>query len=408
MVTYTIARHGEGGYRRYRYPAIGRTTSRDLIVVYEACSQPHPDFDPSSQEVVGAERPVRTQSDPFKMPCPTSLYYVYSTDAGQSWSSPQLWLEGRGPGEDGGAVGYHAPSFIPDRVTGRMFCFYNQSLDAGFRDSLPGAGAAERKIVHNFLAWTDDLGLNWNHQEITAMLDAGRGFTGHLLSTGHGIQLWQGEHAERLLHTSVVLTSDGVSHLVTLGSDDHGTTWWSSQPWGEDVINAQLSELSDGKLLICMQGESAAVYSSATSVDGGRNLQDIQRLGPAEKTEFRTVPTRAFPCAETGSPQAKVIISAVGVGEEGAGGQQLCVSVDDGATFRPIPDCILPAVGTMDINSLPDQAMCLVAYEDIEGLKLELISFEQLGIFYLAKGWNASVAEQVDLLTRLGLEPKSV
>lgn len=396
-----------GSFGRYRFPAIARTPARSLILAFEACP-PNADGSPSQKPLSELKKGFYYSSsyqdfkgDPFSAPWPTSIMVCRSTDAGRTWSEPEVICQGI-PGDK--PTGFHNPSFIVDVVTGRVYLFYGVAHDVGFYDSAVGVEAGDRGIVHIGVAWSDDEGITWQHRDITSMVDGGRGWLAHMIPLGHGIQIRQGLHSERLLQAGVIRDENGERRAISIGSDDHGTTWWSSNPVGENVALSALVELSDGRILLTARGDSDEICHTSYSLDGGRTFGPVYKENHGFANSWATL-ERGFPCAMPGSAQSSVLLYVRQEPEDSDELFTLVVSTDNGDTFHPVWHPPANIHGTLDMASMPDQALCCVVYEDEKGICAELLSYEQLGIFSLAKGWNAKVEDQISLLEEIGLAP---
>ena len=156
------------------------------------------------------------------------IVYRRSTDNGKTWSPIRVMCDyGDGkPASD--------PSFILDRKTGEIFCFYNY-MD---QDKAP-------KEFRLYVQSSKDHGRTWGPgRDLTEQIVPGtwgkREFM--FITSGRGIQRRNGD----LLHTLVNLKRG----LHLFGSSDHGKTWKLLPKPIRPGNESKVIELFDGSLMI--------------------------------------------------------------------------------------------------------------------------------------------------------------
>lgn len=365
MAKVLVAQHETQGFAQMRYPAIVRSCSRTLILMWEAL--------PSGP--------------PFSAQARASLYFSRSFDGGHSWEQPQPFPEVKLPtgqpkhsctscSEDNLKVpGLHNPSFLLDHVTGRVFCFYTHTSDSG-----------ELSLQ---VSSTDDDGESWTHRDITSMIIAGRDFEMAWVPRGRGTQLMGGTWSQRLAHAGVVVTPSGERRAVFIGSDDQGVSWWSSQPVGTHVDHCSVMQSSDQeKVWMLMKECSSAEKLWAVSTDGGRSFSQPNREVDSELIDLVSPLEPVFPGAAAGSAHASVV-SYVGEKRYCSGDcSALMLSLDGGKTFAPAVWFDAQSYGWVDVVSSADAQVFAVASIGPAGVMCETIDFSQLPLQELAQEWK--------------------
>ncbi len=238
MNKQTLFLAGEGGYFRYRIPALTVTTQGTVLAFCEA--RRHNGHDEDEIDIV-----LRR-----------------SVDEGQSWGAPQIVVS------DGSRTCGN-PCPVVDRVTGAallLFCKDNQEV---------------------FLTRSEDDGQHWSTPvEIT---DAVKERTWSYLGTGpgHGIQLQSG----RLLIPAWVDESPGpatwrnppatwgkVQSSIAFLSDDHGQSWRPSAKLTTDASDeCEAVECSDGVVYMNLRSrQGRRCRAVAWSHDGGEQWSAVE------------------------------------------------------------------------------------------------------------------------------------
>lgn len=372
-----VAPHDSDAFTHPRLPAIARTSTRVLMLVWEACPKG------KAGTVTGADpaTPVPLDLGPWEEGDyprrPTTLRMSRSFDNGLSWEEPRNLVSGSP--EEG--IGYHEPSFLHDHVTGRMFCFYTRSISRPDDASHPE--------MSFFVAWTDDDGMTWEHRDITSMIIGGRDLSMAYIPRGRGTQLTAGTWAQRLCHSGVVVDHNGDRKAVFIGSDDHGITWWSSKPVGSDVDYCSAVQNNDGsEVILLMKPRGDAKKLWAKSTDGGRTFGEADPDIDSALINIMSPLEEVFHGAQPGTPHADVLSY---IGERMACTGEctvLMLSTDDAQSFREAAIFDAQTYGSVDIVSMADQAKFAITYVGPRGVMCEILPFVKIrNIKTLAEQW---------------------
>ncbi|MDQ8168493.1 MAG: argininosuccinate lyase [Gemmatimonadota bacterium] len=295
----------------FRIPALAVTTAGTLLAAYDA-------------------RPAMAD-----VPSNIALVLRRSADGGATWSERVVVRSDTAP------YGFGDPSFVVDRVTGRVFLFHAASVAQGFMGSRTGHRDDDPQILHADVSWSDDDGATWRHRRLTSMIkDTTWG--GLFATSGAGIQLQQGAHAGRLVQPYVIRMA-GATYGASLLSDDHGATWRMGALVGPGVDENEVVELADGT--VQLNARATPYRLVAASRDGGAHYgalrADSTLVDPANNAALIRTPGGALLFSNTADRTAR---------------QRLTVrkSCDGGATW-PVSRVLEPgaaAYSTMAV--LPD------------------------------------------------------
>lgn len=302
-----LAVGGDGVFPNYRIPALTVAPNGDLLASY--------DGRPSAQDAPG----------------PNSILQRRSTDGGDTWG-PQTVVHG---GTDGEAkTGYSDPSYVVDRESGTVFNFHVFSMDQGFIGSRPGVDPADRNVLHAEVSTSSDDGATWQHRVITADVTPDLGWRSRFAASGQGIQLRYGPHAGRLVQQFTIINAAGTFQAVSVYSDDHGKTWQAGKAVGTGMDENKTVELSDGTIMLNSRDSAGSKFRKvAYSDDGGVTYGEvtIDRELPDPTNNASIV--RAFPNAERGSAEARVLLFSNAASQTGRTNGTVRASCDDGENW---------------------------------------------------------------------------
>ncbi|MEU9650960.1 exo-alpha-sialidase [Streptomyces sp. NPDC048110] len=283
----------------YRIPALTRTTEGTLIAAYDA-------------------RP--TLGD---LPSNIGVVLRRSTDGGATWRAQQVVRKDAAP------KGYGDPSLLVDRETGRIFLFYAASVNQGFFGSATGNDESDPDVLQADYSYSDDDGLTWKHERITADIkDPSWG--GMFASSGEGIQLRHGRYKGRLVQ-QYAIRKDGANYAVSAYSDDHGVTWKMGTPVGPGGDENKTVELSDGRVML--NNRSKPYRTVAHSSDGGATYtpfqQDTELPDPANNGSL----TRFAPNVDASHPRASWLVFSNTATTDSRSNLTVRLSCDNGQTW---------------------------------------------------------------------------
>ncbi|MFE6593606.1 exo-alpha-sialidase [Streptomyces sp. NPDC057781] len=242
LTSQDIATAGTGS-PYYRIPALTRTTKGTLIAAYDA-------------------RP--TLGD---LPGNLGVVLRRSTDGGTTWQPQQVVRREAAP------KGFGDPSLLVDRETGRIFVFYAASVNQGFFGSATGNDESDPDVLQADYSYSDDDGLTWQHERITAEIK-NPAWAGMFAASGEGIQLRHGTYKGRLVQ-QYAIRHNGANYAVSAYSDDHGATWKTGTPVGPGGDENKTVELSDGRVML--NNRSKPYRTVAYSTDGGVTYTPFQQ-----------------------------------------------------------------------------------------------------------------------------------
>jgi sialidase-1 len=239
-----LAVRGEGGYRQYRIPAMATTPTGRVLAVYDA----RPDLD--------------------DLPSPIDLVVRTSDDCGATWSAQTVLRRG----DD--IVGFGDASIVVDPEAGsqgRVLVFAQATRLAGFFEGSVGCDPEDPMVVHIAVSRSDDDGMTWTHDLVTAQLKDER-TPGIFVSSGMGGRISTGPHSGRLLITCVLRRGDQLMGSIAY-SDDHGLTWTlgAEIPGGNE---SAIVGLADGSVLL--HSRATPFRLTARSHDGGSTVDQVR------------------------------------------------------------------------------------------------------------------------------------
>ena len=205
-----------------------------------------------------------------------NLLMKRSEDNGITWSNEQIiW--------DDGSNSCGNPCPLVDETTGRIWLFltWNDGEDR------------ESKIIQKtskyhrlpYACYSDDDGITWSTPRDMSSSCRDTTWGWYATGPGFGIQIKKGKYEGRLLIPANHSYDDpeGISgngpfnygsHV--LYSDDHGESWEMSQAIRPGCNESQITELSDGTLLMNMRSYNGPKSrATSTSTDGGATWSEI-------------------------------------------------------------------------------------------------------------------------------------
>jgi sialidase-1 len=237
---------GEGGYKRYRIPALAVSTRNTILAFCEA------------RKYTGAD------SDQIDM------FLRRSTDHGRTFGPVQViatqpdWVCGN-------------PAPVVDRDTGTIWLLFCRNLRDG-DETMICEGKAPRTV---WVTHSTDDGLTWAEPtEITAAVKPA-GWSWYATGPCHGIQLSTGRlliPCDHIVFENYSRQDPYYSHV--LYSDDHGETWQVGGIADEGTNESAAFEAIDGSLCLNCRNKyrlpGGGNYRAVTwSRDGGRSFSPI-------------------------------------------------------------------------------------------------------------------------------------
>jgi len=200
-----------------------------------------------------------------------------SEDNGKTWSNEQIiWNDGKN------TCGNPCP--VVDEETGRIWLFLTWNLGEDHETEIIHKTSQYPRIP--YLCYSDDDGKTWS--EPVNMNETCRDTTWGWYATGpgFGIQITTGEYKGRMVIPANHSYNDPEGTIRNgsygygahvLFSDDHGETWKMSEPIKPGCNESQVTELTDGTLVMNMRSYNDQ-YSRAISFskDGGKTWSEIQ------------------------------------------------------------------------------------------------------------------------------------
>lgn len=287
---------GQEGYNTFRIPAIVRANNGVLLAFAEGRLNNRRDHDD------------------------VDLVLKRSTDNGATWAPLQvIWGK-----DDSGVITWGNPCPVVDRSNGRVWLLCNW----------------ENYKVYSL--YSDDQGATWSKpRDITAEAwnpawprppePTLTSWTG----PGIGIQLERGPHAGRLvipMHLRRHPLKDAAQNeACSFYSDDHGATWKYSENTSGVGNEAQVVELSDGRLQLNQRNQSARPRLISYSKDGGATWSpsepDAHLAGPAVQGSILR-----FSWADAAKKEKNVMLYAMPAGPKREA-MTVHASFDDGVTW---------------------------------------------------------------------------
>lgn len=288
---------GTEGYHTFRIPSVARTVDGTLHAF--------------------AEGRLTNRSDPGGTHI--DLVYKRSTDGGKNWSA--LVLLDRHPDTDVDNLQKDRTSAanavaLVDRTNDRLWLFDTRLVD---------------RNLGSFQAWafySDDSGVNWSPpQRIRVPQYELPGSSDIYPNLGSGIQLRCG----RLIVPATQRMS-GKTQSFALYSDDHGAKWHAGEVVEAAVNEAQIVELSDGRLLMSVRPNSGGDRLAALSYDKGEQWTTTASL--FSSTRVAEAIERYTLKGENDASRSRLLHTIPAGGPLGARSNlEIRISYDEGVSF---------------------------------------------------------------------------
>lgn len=345
-----LQQSGDAGVRTYRIPALAVATDGTLIAAFDA-----------------------RNDSPKDLPGNIDVMVRRSRDLGRSWTPARRVVDfdsGRGGGD---------PSLLVDRVTGRVFLFYEYAPPAtGIFRSNADRDSASTGTVHPHVIWSDDHGATWQGPRDLIASIKPAGATGMFATSGHGIQLSARSSAPgRLLQPYAWLDAERRMHAANAYSDDHGATWRLGAPIGTGLDENKAVELDDGRVMqnIRAYEKTRSHRLVALSNDGGITfgpaVEEPQLPDPRNNADV----IRVAPDAPAGSREARMLLFSNTADEARRVNLTVRLSCDAGRTW-PVSKVVHPGPAMYSVMArLPDGTIGLL-YENGNAQGLTFVQFD--------------------------------
>ena len=345
----TLEQSGDAGVHTYRIPALAVATDGTLIAAFDA-----------------------RNDSPNDLPGNIDVIVRRSHDLGRTWTPARRVVDfdsGRGGGD---------PSLLVDRVTGRVFLFYEFApAGTGIFRSNADRDSASTGTVHPHVIWSDDHGATWQGpRDLTASLKPA-GATGMFATSGHGIQLSTRSPAPgRLLQPYAWLDAERRMHAANAYSDDHGATWRLGASIGTGLDENKTVELADGRVMQNIRAfEKTRTHRLvALSSDGGATFGTVveERQLPDPRNNADVI--RVAPNAPAGSREAAMLLFSNTADESRRVNLTVRLSCDSGRSW-PGSKVIEPGPAMYSVMArLPDGTIGML-YENGDAQGITFVRF---------------------------------
>lgn len=329
---------GAEGYHTFRIPSVARTGDGTLHAF--------------------AEGRLTNRSDPGGTHI--DLVYKRSTDGGKTWS-PLVLLD-RHPEtnldnlKQDRTAASNAVALV-DRSNDRLWLFDTRLVD---------------RELGSFQVWalsSDDAGLNWSApKRIRVPRYEVPGSSDIYPNLGSGIQMRCG----RLVVPATRRTA-GTTQSFALYSDDHGDQWHAGEVLETATNEAEIVELSDGRLMMSVRPNSGNVRLFALSPDKGEHWTKPATL--FDSTRVAEAIERYTLAGEHGAARNRILHTIPAGGPLGnRSNLQVRISYDEGATFGS-PQQVYPGYAAYSDMVSIDSDRVGILWERGETTGYQFISF---------------------------------
>lgn len=249
ITDHVLWKQGAGSYKNYRIPAVILTTKGTLLAFCE-----------------GREGGDSGDID---------LLMKSSYNGGKTWSDEKIiWNDGKN------TCGNPCP--VVDQETGRIILMMTWNNGKDSETEIIGKKSKETRLAYT--CYSDDDGISWSAPaNIENAKDPSWGW--YATGPGVGIQIKKGQYRGRLVIPANHSYDDpegiikgpfsyGAHALI---SDDHGATWRMSGTIRPGCNESQVTELTDGRLLMNMRSYNKKYCRAISeSTDGGETWSNIK------------------------------------------------------------------------------------------------------------------------------------
>jgi sialidase-1 len=345
----TLEQSGDAGVHTYRIPALAVATDGTLIAAFDA-----------------------RNDSPNDLPGNIDVIVRRSHDLGRTWTPARRVVDfdsGRGGGD---------PSLLVDRVTGRVFLFYEYApAGRGIFRSNADRDSASTGTVHPHVIWSDDHGATWHGpRDLIASLKPADA-TGMFATSGHGIQLSARSPAPgRLLQPYAWLDAERRMHAANAYSDDQGATWRLGASIGTGLDENKTVELADGRVMQNIRAferprsHRLVALSSDGGVTFGAAVEERQLPDPRNNGDI----IRVAPDAPASSREAAMLLFSNTADETRRVNLTVRLSCDSGRSW-PVSKVIEPGPAMYSVMArLPDGTIGML-YENGDARGLTFVRF---------------------------------
>lgn len=231
-----VFRSGEGGYPRYRIPALLTAPDQSLLAFCEG------------------------RKDGGGLRGNIDLILRRSTDNGQTWNPIELIGD-----DDANTLGNPCP--VIDQSTGTIWLGFTRSLGSDLENEIVAGTSRERTRV--LITHSKDSGKTWAKPvDLTSRLRKDN-WAWYGTGPGIGIQLDNGRLVIPSYH-SVLPSGDYESHMIY--SDDHGRTWELGGTVGGNTSECHVGQRTDGSLYVTARTlRHTQLRTTSVSTDHGES-----------------------------------------------------------------------------------------------------------------------------------------
>lgn len=251
----SVRQRGDDGAYSYRIPGIVTANNGTLIAVYDIRRNSMQDL--QNDIDVGVSR---------------------SLDGGRTWQPMQVVLD---QGEWGGLPnaqnGVGDPSILVDTNTGEVFVFalWTHGIAGQRAWTGVGSGLTPEETGQILMTSSKDNGETWSEpRNITTQIKDSTWFL-TLQGPGRGICMKDGTLVLPIQFIGV----DRIPSAGIIFSKDHGRSWSFRTPAKSNTTEAQVAEISDGKLLLSMRDNRKTGRAFAVTDDLGTSWTEHSKSG---------------------------------------------------------------------------------------------------------------------------------